>query len=105
LKKDSTVTQEFTARISETNPYHVLVTSNFEAGKKYQLTIPKKTISSYYDKIGDPYRLDFEADKVENYGSLAFILTNAPTLIIGFSCWILPIRYCIRNIQRRLCEV
>lgn len=79
LKKDSTVTQEFKARISETNPYHVLVTSNFEAGKKYQLTIPSKTISSFYDKIGDPYRLDFEADKVENYGSLAFRLTNAPT--------------------------
>lgn len=79
LKKDSTTTQEFTARISETNPYQILVQSNFEAGKKYQLTIPSKTVSSFYDKIGDPYRLDFEADKVENYGSLAFKLTNAPT--------------------------
>jgi uncharacterized protein (DUF2141 family) len=79
LKKDSTTIQEFTARISETNPYQILLKSNFEAGKKYQLTIPSKTISSFYDKIGDPYRLDFEADKVENYGSLAFRLTNAPT--------------------------
>lgn len=79
LKQDSTITKEFTARISETNPYQILVKSNFEPGKKYQLTIPSKTISSFYDKIGDPYRLDFEADKVEDYGSLAFKLTNAPT--------------------------
>ncbi|MCE3074900.1 Ig-like domain-containing protein [Chryseobacterium gwangjuense] len=78
LKKDSLTTQEFTAKISETNPYQILVTSNFEPGKKYQLTVPSKTISSYYDKIADPYRFDFEADKVENYGSLTFRLTNAP---------------------------
>lgn len=78
LKKDSLTTQEFTAKISETNPYQILVTSNFEPGKKYQLTVPSKTVSSYYAKITDPYRFDFEADKVENYGSLTFRLTNAP---------------------------
>ncbi|WBV59059.1 Ig-like domain-containing protein [Chryseobacterium camelliae] len=78
LKKDSLTAQEFTAKVSETNPYQILVTSNFESGKKYQLTVPSKTVSSYYDKIADPYRFDFEADKVENYGSLTFRLTNAP---------------------------
>ncbi|WP_419869556.1 Ig-like domain-containing domain [Chryseobacterium sp. CT-SW4] len=78
LKSDSLTTHEFTARISETNPYQILVQSDFEVGKKYQLTIPKETIGSYYDKILKSYRFDFEADKVENYGSLTLKLQNKP---------------------------
>ncbi|WP_267404561.1 MULTISPECIES: Ig-like domain-containing protein [unclassified Chryseobacterium] len=78
LKSDSLTTQTFTAKISETNPYQVLIQSDFEVGKKYQLTVPSKTVSSFYDRTADPYRFDFEADKVENYGSLTFKLQNRP---------------------------
>lgn len=78
LKADSLTTQEFTARISEVNPYQIVISSNFIAGKKYQLTIPKETVSSYYTKNPQSKRFDFEADKIENYGSLTFNLQNAP---------------------------
>ncbi|CAD7807955.1 hypothetical protein CHRY9390_01743 [Chryseobacterium aquaeductus] len=78
LKTDS-VSQNFTAKISAANPYEILVQSDFVVGKKYQLTIPKTTVSSFYEKNAASKRFDFEADKVENYGSLNFALTNAPT--------------------------
>ncbi|MDH6251354.1 uncharacterized protein (DUF2141 family) [Chryseobacterium sp. H1D6B] len=78
LKSDSLTTQEFTANISETNPYQVLVHSDFIEGKKYQLTVPKTTVSSFYNKNSESKRFDFEADKVENYGSLVFNIQNAP---------------------------
>ncbi|MCW3160952.1 Ig-like domain-containing domain [Chryseobacterium oryctis] len=78
LKTDSLTTHNFTAKISETNPYQILVQSDFEIGKKYQLTVPSKTVSSFYEKTSDPYRFDFEIDKVENYGSLEFKLQNRP---------------------------
>lgn len=77
LKTDS-ISQNFTARISETNPYEILINSDFKEGKKYSLTVPKTTVLSYYEKNADSKRFDFEADKVENYGSLTFKLTNAP---------------------------
>ena len=77
LKTDS-VSQNFTAKISAANPYEILVQSDFVVGKKYQLTIPKTTVSSFYEKNAASKRYDFEADKVENYGSLNFTLTNAP---------------------------
>ena len=79
LKSDSLTTQNFTAKISETNPYQILITSDFITGKKYQLTIPKETVSSFYAKNTQSKRFDFEADKIENYGNLTFNLTNAPT--------------------------
>lgn len=78
LKSDSLTTQKFTARISESNPYQILITSDFEFGKKYQLTVPKETISSFYAKNSQSKRFDFEVDKVENYGSLTFELKNEP---------------------------
>ena len=78
LKADS-LNQSFTAKISETNPYEIQIQSNFVEGKKYQLTVPKSTVSSYYEKNADSKRFDFEADKIENYGSITFKLTNAPT--------------------------
>lgn len=77
LKTDS-ISQNFTARISETNPYEILINSDFKEGKKYSLTVPKTTVLSYYEKNADSKRFDFEADKIENYGSLTFKLTNAP---------------------------
>lgn len=46
LKTDS-ISQNFTAKISETNPYEVLIQSNFIEGKKYQLTVPKNMKTLY----------------------------------------------------------
>lgn len=76
---DSVNTIPFTAKISETNPYQILVKSDFVSGKKYQLTVPKETVSSFYAKNYQSKRFDFEVDKVENFGSLTFKLQNAPT--------------------------
>ncbi|MBK1895038.1 Ig-like domain-containing protein [Chryseobacterium paridis] len=79
LKSDSLTTQNFTAKISETNPYQILIQSDFIEGKKYQLVVPKTTVLSFYDKNPASKRFDFETDKIENYGSLTFKLQNAPT--------------------------
>ncbi|WP_082498282.1 Ig-like domain-containing protein [Chryseobacterium sp. Leaf180] len=79
LKIDSTTRQDFTAAISETNPYQVIIKSDFISGKKYQLTVPKTTVSSFYERNADSKRFDFEIDKIENYGNLTLNLTNAPT--------------------------
>lgn len=79
LKSDSLTTQEFTAKISPTNPYQILISSDFIAGKKYQLTVPKETVLSYYAKNFQSKRFDFEADKIENYGSVEFELQNSPS--------------------------
>ncbi len=81
---DSLSTLKFTAKISETNPYQILVSSDFIQGAKYQLTVPKETISSFYTKNSQSKRFDFEIDKVENYGSLTFNLTNPPK----YSYWL-----------------
>lgn len=75
---DSLNTLPFTAKISETNPYQIIVNADFVSGKKYQLTVPKETVSSFYAKNYQSKRFDFEVDKVENYGSLTFMLENAP---------------------------
>lgn len=79
LKVDSLTTQEFTAKISPANPYQILISSDFVPGKKYQFTIPKTTASSYYEKNAESKRFDFEADKIENYGSIEFTISNAPS--------------------------
>lgn len=79
LKRDSTVAIPFTAKISATNPYRILVNAEFESGKKYQLTVPKTTISSFNEKNPESKRFDFEIDKIENYGKLTVKLKNAPT--------------------------
>lgn len=76
---DSLNTLPFTARISETNPYQIIVNADFVSGKKYQLTVPKETVSSFYAKNYQSKRFDFEVDKIENYGSLTFKLENAPS--------------------------
>ncbi len=77
LVSDS-IQQDFTARISEQNPYVVFITSDFKEGKKYSLTVQRGTVSSFYETIEKSYRFDFEADKTENYGSFNLIIENAP---------------------------
>ncbi|WP_034690420.1 Ig-like domain-containing protein [Kaistella palustris] len=77
LVSDS-LAQEFSANISTENPYEIHVKANFKEGKKYALTVPKETVSSFYESIQKSYRFDFESDKTENYGSLILTLENAP---------------------------
>lgn len=78
LKSDSLTTETFKAQISETNPYQIIVESDFKEGKQYQLTVPKETVSSYFNSVKNPYRFDFERDKIENYGKVTFVLKNVP---------------------------
>ena len=80
LVSDS-IKQDFTAKISESNPYEIQVKSAFKEGKKYSLTVPKETVSSFYESITKSYRFDFEGDKTENYGSLTITIENPPTHI------------------------
>ncbi|WP_373708776.1 Ig-like domain-containing domain [Kaistella sp.] len=77
LVSDS-IKQEFTAKISEKNPFEIYIKSSFKEGKKYSLTIPKETVSSFYETIIKSYRFDFESDKIENYGDLMVTLENEP---------------------------
>lgn len=77
LVSDS-INQDFTAEISEKNPFEVRIKSTFKEGKKYALTIPKETVSSFYEKNAVSKRFDFESDKVENYGDLTLTLENIP---------------------------
>lgn len=80
LVSDS-IKQDFTAKISENNPYEIQVKSPFKEGKKYSLTVPKETVSSFYESIQKSYRFDFEGDKIENYGTLTITIENPPTHI------------------------
>lgn len=78
LTSDS-IKQEFTAKISDNNPYEIHIKSSFKEGKKYSLTVPKESISSFYETIAKSYRFDFESDKMENYGTFVLTITNAPS--------------------------
>ena len=51
------------------NPFKILVNSSFKPTKKYVLTIPKETVSSYYSSNDKSFQFQFEIDKPENYGS------------------------------------
>lgn len=72
------IKQDFTAEISKKNPFEIYIKSSFKEGKKYSLTIPKETVSSFYETIVKSYRFDFESDKIENYGDLMVTLENEP---------------------------
>lgn len=79
LETDS-IEQNFSAKISDKNPFEILVDSSFKPGKKYVLTIPKESVSSFYtrnDKAA--YRFEFEADKPENYGNFKIKIQNKPS--------------------------
>lgn len=77
LVSDS-IKQDFTAEISKTNPYEILIKSDFQEGKKYQLTILKESVASYFESIAKSYQFNFGVDKAENYGSFTLNLTNKP---------------------------
>ena len=73
------IAQDFTAKISEINPFKILVNSSFKPTKKYVLTIPKETVSSYYSSNDKSFQFQFEIDKPENYGSFTAVIKNKPT--------------------------
>lgn len=77
LVSDS-ITQNFTAEISKKNPFEIHIKADYKEGKKYSLTVPKETVSSFYETTQKSYRFDFESDKTENYGSLTLSLENPP---------------------------
>jgi len=78
LAADS-IAQSFTASISELDSTEVIVKSNFITGKKYQLTVPKNTLSSFYNRSSESVRFDFEVAKPEDFGSFAAHIINPPT--------------------------
>ena len=78
LNLDSLTTQTFTAEISETNPYQVIVKSDFKEGQDYQLTVPKESVFSFFESNEKGYRFDFKADETKNYGSFEVTLINKP---------------------------
>jgi len=78
LAADS-IAQSFTASISELDSTQVIVKSNFITGKKYQLTVPKNTLSSFYNRSSESVRFDFEVAKPEDFGSFAAHIINPPT--------------------------
>ena len=77
LVSDS-ISQSFTATISERDSTQVLVKSNFVPGKKYQLTVPKNTMSSFYSRLSESVRFVFEIIKPEELGNFTVHLMNAP---------------------------
>lgn len=83
LQSDS-ITQDFTARISDLDSTQVIVKSNFIAGKKYQLTVPKNTVSSFYNRSSESVRFDFELAKPEDFGSFTAHILNLP----NYKFWI-----------------
>ncbi len=72
------IAQTFTANINELDSTKLIIKSNFVPGKKYQLTVPKNTVTSYYNKLGESIRFDFEITKPEDLGSFTAHLINPP---------------------------
>ena len=77
LESDS-ISQNFTAKISESDSTQVIVKSDFIIGKKYKLTVPKNTVISFYNRLSESVRFDFEAAKPEEFGSFTVNLVNKP---------------------------
>ncbi len=78
LKVDSLTQQTFTAEIGKLNNRKIRIQSNWTLGKKYELMIPKETVSTYYQKLPKSHQINFEFDKPENYGNLVVKLVSKP---------------------------
>ena len=72
------IKQDFNAEISKTNPHEILIKSNYLEGKKYQLTVLKESVTSYFESIAKSYQWNFVGDKAENYGTFTLNLINKP---------------------------
>lgn len=77
LVSDS-IKQNFSAEISKINPQEIIIKSDFQEGKKYQLTVLKGSVSSYFESIAKSYQWNFSIDKAENYGTFTLNLINKP---------------------------
>lgn len=78
LKNDS-ISQKFRPKnFTEKNPKEIIISSDFKAGKKIFLSIPKGSVQGYYFKNPRAYIFNFEADKAENYRKFNFKLSNQP---------------------------
>lgn len=77
LLSDS-IKQDFKAEISKLNPHEIYIKADFKEGKKYQLTVLKESVASYFESIAKSYQWNFEIDKAENYGSFTLNLINKP---------------------------
>ena len=64
------IKQEFTAEISEKNPFEIHIKSIFKEGKKYSLTFPKETVSSFYVSLLKTHCFDIDSVKTEAYGGM-----------------------------------
>lgn len=78
LESDS-ISQSFTAKISELDSTQVIVNSDFVTGKKYKLTVPKNTVGSFYNRSSESVRFDFEVAKPQDFGSFTAHLQNLPS--------------------------
>jgi len=78
LESDS-ISQSFTAKISELDSTQVIVNSDFLTGKKYKLTVPKNTVGSFYNRSSESVRFDFEVAKPQDFGSFTAHLQNLPS--------------------------
>ncbi|HAY3550644.1 Ig-like domain-containing protein [Elizabethkingia meningoseptica] len=79
LKADSTVVVPFKASISRSNPFEINLDAEMQTGKKYSLRVAKESVSAFYFKNAKPIIYNFDIGKKDDYGSLVFELTNAPT--------------------------
>lgn len=77
LTSDS-IARPLSAEIVPDNPFKIKVSGDFEIGKKYELMVPSKTVSSYYKTNDKAYQFNFEIDKAENYGKFTLNIVNKP---------------------------
>lgn len=85
LREDSLTVKPFSAEISPTDKQTILIKADFLQGKKYRLTLPKNTVSSFYTQVDKEYRWDFGVGNIENFGSLTLNLTGLPA---GTKYWL-----------------
>lgn len=78
LKVDSITSVPFTTKIAANNAFKILANANFESGKKYSLTVPRESVSSYFASLTKTHQFNFEIDKAENYGSFILNIENKP---------------------------
>lgn len=78
LTMDSTQVVPFTATISPNNTFEFLVKADFQASKKYSLSIAKESVQAYYFSNAKKTIFNFQTGKIEDYSSLVLQLQNAP---------------------------
>lgn len=78
LIEDSVNTIPLVAEISPLNNKKILIKSPLVKEKKYSLTIPRNSVTSYYISNEKAYQFNFEMDIPENYGTFVLTINNQP---------------------------